>query len=123
MERTLTYEKEYKRKLNTLVTCFKDPMKGTAADMQVAENLAMASRRGKPLSLKWSSQSSQLAEFREALKELDLGLENRLETRIRNAFRRPKTIHHAADGHSGSAQLLLLDEHTAALDPKTAEKS
>ena len=61
---------------------FQDPMKGTAADMQVAENLAMASRRGKPLSLKWSSQSSQLAEFREALKELDLGLENRLETRI-----------------------------------------
>ena len=61
---------------------FQDPMKGTAGDMQVAENLAMASRRGKPLSLKWSSKSSQLTEFKEALKELDLGLENRLETRI-----------------------------------------
>lgn len=45
---------------------FQDPMKGTAGDMQVAENLAMASRRGKPLSLKWSSKSSQLTEFKEA---------------------------------------------------------
>ena len=77
----ITYEKEYKRS-KYIGHLFQDPMKGTAADMQVAENLAMASRRGKPLSLKWSSQSSQLAEFREALKELDLGLENRLETRI-----------------------------------------
>ena len=101
---------------------FQYPMKGTAADMQVAENLAMASRRGKPLSLKWSSQSSQLAEFREALKELDLGLENRLETRIGTL----------SGGQSQSItllmatlvppKLLLLDEHTAALDPKTAEK-
>ena len=50
---------------------FQDPMKGTAGDMQVAENLAMASRRGKPLSLKWSSKSSQLTEFKEAIPILD----------------------------------------------------
>lgn len=68
---------------------FQDPMKGTAADMQVAENLAMASRRGKPLSLKWSSQSSQLTEFREALKELDLGLENRI-TKLSICMKWPK---------------------------------
>jgi len=97
-------------------------MKGTAADMQVAENLAMASRRGKPLSLKWSSQSSQLAEFREALKELDLGLENRLETRIGTLSGGQRQSITLLMATLVPPKLLLLDEHTAALDPKTAEK-
>ena len=101
---------------------FQDPMKGTAADMQVAENLAMASRRGKPLSLKWSSQSSQLAEFREALKELDLGLENRLETRIGTLSGGQRQSITLLMATLVPPKLLLLDEHTAALDPKTAEK-
>ncbi len=64
---------------------FQDPMKGTAAEMQIAENLAMASRRGKPLSLRWSSSANQIEEFKELLRELDLGLENRLETRDRKS--------------------------------------
>ena len=101
---------------------FQDPMKGTAADMQVAENLAMASRRGKPLSLKWSSQSSQLAEFREALKELDLGLENRLKTRIGTLSGGQRQSITLLMATLVPPKLLLLDEHTAALDPKTAEK-
>lgn len=101
---------------------FQDPMKGTAADMQVAENLAMASRRGKPLSLKWSAQSSQLAEFREALKELDLGLENRLETRIGTLSGGQRQSITLLMATLVPPKLLLLDEHTAALDPKTAEK-
>lgn len=101
---------------------FQDPMKGTAADMQVAENLAMASRRGKPLSLKWSSQSSQLAEFRAALKELDLGLENRLETRIGTLSGGQRQSITLLMATLVPPKLLLLDEHTAALDPKTAEK-
>ena len=94
---------------------FQDPMKGTAADMQVAENLAMASRRGKPLSLKWSSQSSQLAEFREALKELDLGLENRLETRIGTLSGGQRQSITLLMATLVPPKLLLLDEHTALL--------
>lgn len=101
---------------------FQDPMKGTAGDMQVAENLAMASRRGKPLSLKWSSQSSQLTEFKEALKELDLGLENRLETRIGTLSGGQRQSITLLMATLVPPKLLLLDEHTAALDPKTAEK-
>ena len=101
---------------------FQDPMKGTAGDMQVAENLAMASRRGKPLSLKWSSKSSQLTEFKEALKELDLGLENRLETRIGTLSGGQRQSITLLMATLVPPKLLLLDEHTAALDPKTAEK-
>ncbi|WP_443891965.1 ABC transporter ATP-binding protein, partial [Parasutterella excrementihominis] len=81
-----------------------------------------ASRRGKPLSLKWSSQSSQLAEFREALKELDLGLENRLETRIGTLSGGQRQSITLLMATLVPPKLLLLDEHTAALDPKTAEK-
>ena len=95
---------------------FQDPMKGTAADMQVAENLAMASRRGKPLSLKWSSQSSQLAEFREALKELDLGLENRLETRIGTLSGGQRQRVAIARSLCMEPEFLVADEPIASLD-------
>lgn len=101
---------------------FQDPMKGTAGDMQVAENLAMASRRGMPLSLKWSAQASQLQDFKEALKELDLGLENRLETRIGTLSGGQRQSITLLMATLVPPKLLLLDEHTAALDPKTAEK-
>lgn len=101
---------------------FQDPMMGTAAGMMVEENLALAARRGKKLGLRWAFRTDEFAEFKEKLARLDLGLEDQLKTRIgalsggqRQAitllmatFRKPK--------------LLLLDEHTAALDPKTAEK-
>ena len=82
----------------------------------------MASRRGKPLSLKWSSKSSQLTEFKEALKELDLGLENRLETRIGTLSGGQRQSITLLMATLVPPKLLLLDEHTAALDPKTAEK-
>ena len=117
----ITFLSEHRR-ARQIGRVFQDPMKGTAADMQVAENLAMASRRGKPLSLKWSSQSSQLAEFREALKELDLGLENRLETRIGTLSGGQRQSITLLMATLVPPKLLLLDEHTAALDPKTAEK-
>ena len=117
----ITFLSEHRR-ARQIGRVFQDPMKGTAADMQVAENLAMASRRGKPLSLKWSSQSSQLTEFREALKELDLGLENRLETRIGTLSGGQRQSITLLMATLVPPKLLLLDEHTAALDPKTAEK-
>ncbi|WP_289185277.1 ABC transporter ATP-binding protein [uncultured Parasutterella sp.] len=101
---------------------FQDPMKGTAAEMQIAENLAMASRRGKPLSLRWSSSANQIEEFKELLRELDLGLENRLETRIGTLSGGQRQSITLLMATLVRPKLLLLDEHTAALDPKTAEK-
>ena len=88
---------------------FQDPMMGTAAGMMIEENLAIAARRGKTPGLKWSLNEKDHDWFVEMLKELDLGLENRMTAKVGlPTIKRPK--------------LLLLDEHTAALDPKTAAK-
>lgn len=101
---------------------FQDPMKGTAARMMIEENLAMASRRGKRQGLRWSSQAEMTAKFREQLKLLDLGLEDRMTAHVgllSGGQRQAVTLLMAT---LVRPQLLLLDEHTAALDPKTAEK-
>lgn len=101
---------------------FQDPMMGTAAGMMIEENLAIASRRGKTPGLSWALKDSDREKFREMLKELDLGLEDRLTTRVgllSGGQRQALTLLMAA---MNKPRLLLLDEHTAALDPKTAEK-
>ena len=97
-------------------------MKGTAADMMIGENLAMASRRGSFPSLRWSEKKSQMGHFREILKSLDLGLEDRMTAHVgllSGGQRQAVTLLMAT---LSRPKLLLLDEHTAALDPKTAEK-
>lgn len=101
---------------------FQDPMLGTCANMQIEENLAIASRRGERNSLKWSSKPRQRALFRERLELLGLGLEDRLTSRVgllSGGQRQALTLLMAT---LKKPQLLLLDEHTAALDPKTAAK-
>ena len=101
---------------------FQDPMKGTAAGMQIAENLAMAMRRGQRLGLRWSESSKMYEHFREMLAELDLGLEDRLTSKVgllSGGQRQALTLLMAT---LVTPKLLLLDEHTAALDPATAEK-
>lgn len=101
---------------------FQDPMMGTAAGMMIEENLAIAARRGKTPSLRWSSRKEDYAWFQEMLKELDLGLENRLTSKVgllSGGQRQAITLLMAT---MNQPKLLLLDEHTAALDPKTAEK-
>lgn len=101
---------------------FQDPMKGTASNMMIEENLAMASRRGQRQGLAWSSKPEMTAKFREMLKELDLGLENRMTAHVgllSGGQRQAVTLLMAT---LVRPHLLLLDEHTAALDPKTAEK-
>lgn len=101
---------------------FQDPMMGTAAGMMIEENLAIASRRGKRPVLSWALKEEERSHFRELLKELDLGLEDRLTARVgllSGGQRQALTLLMAAMNHP---KLLLLDEHTAALDPKTAEK-
>ncbi|MDQ0203858.1 ABC transporter ATP-binding protein [Pectinatus haikarae] len=101
---------------------FQDPMMGTAAGMMIEENLAIASRRGKTPSFRWSAPKSEREKFRELLKSLNLGLENRLENKVgllSGGQRQALTLLMAT---MADPKLLLLDEHTAALDPKTAEK-
>ncbi|WP_196592090.1 ABC transporter ATP-binding protein [Pectinatus frisingensis] len=101
---------------------FQDPMMGTAAGMMIEENLAIAARRGKAPSLRWSAPKSDREHFRQLLSTLNLGLENRLESKVgllSGGQRQALTLLMAT---MANPKLLLLDEHTAALDPKTAEK-
>lgn len=117
----VTKQPEYKR-AKYIGRVFQDPMMGTAANMQIEENLAIASRRGKIPGLGWSSKAKQKEQFREMLAELDLGLEDRLTSKVgllSGGQRQAVTLLMAT---INKPKLLLLDEHTAALDPKTAAK-
>ena len=100
---------------------FQDPMTGTAADMQIEENLALASKRGKPRGLRWNVKKSEREMFREKLKTLGLGLEDRMTSKVgllSGGQRQALTLLMAS---LQRPTILLLDEHTAALDPKTAK--
>ncbi len=112
---------EYKR-AKLLGRVFQDPMMGTAGNMGIEENLAMAYRRGKVRTLRWGIQNDERELYREKLKTLELGLEDRLTSKVRllsGGQRQALTLLMAT---LQSPRLLLLDEHTAALDPKTAHK-
>ena len=101
---------------------FQDPMKGTAANMQIQENLAMAYRRGLKRGLKWAITKEEHARYHEALKTLNLGLEDRMTAKVgllSGGQRQALTLLMAT---LRKPELLLLDEHTAALDPKTSAK-
>lgn len=101
---------------------FQDPMMGTAADMTIAENLAMARRRGKRRGLAWGVTKEEKAEYVELLKKLDLGLDTRIESKVgllSGGQRQALTLLMAT---LTKPDVLLLDEHSAALDPKTARK-
>jgi putative ABC transport system ATP-binding protein len=101
---------------------FQDPMTGTAADMQLEENLALAARRGQSRTLRWNVTAEMRADFKERLKELELGLEDRMTAKVgllSGGQRQAVTLLMAS---LQKPKLLLLDEHTAALDPKTADK-
>ena len=101
---------------------FQDPMMGTAADMWIEENMALASRRGQARGLKWAISKAEREQFKEMLRELDLGLESRLSAKVgllSGGQRQASTLLMPV---MKKPKLLLLDEHTAALDPKTAAK-
>lgn len=101
---------------------FQDPMTGTAADMWIEENMAIAMRRGKSRGFLWAINDSDRKIYKAMLKRLDLGLEERLSTKVgllSGGQRQAITLLMAS---INKPKLLLLDEHTAALDPKTAAK-
>ena len=112
---------EYRR-AKYLGRVFQDPMTGTAADMEIQENLALAARRGKSRGLSWGISKNEREQYHEMLKILDLGLEDRMTTKVgllSGGQRQALTLLMAT---LQKPKVLLLDEHTAALDPKTAAK-
>ena len=117
----LTHMPEHKR-AKYIGRVFQDPMMGTAASMQIEENLALAARRGKSRTLRAMITKAEREEYIERLKILDLGLEDRLTSKVgllSGGQRQALTLLMAS---LVKPKLLLLDEHTAALDPKTAAK-
>ena len=101
---------------------FQDPMTGTAATMSIEENMAIAARRGESRGFRWGITKKEREQYKEQLKMLGLGLEERLSTKVgllSGGQRQAVTLLMAA---LKKPKLLLLDEHTAALDPKTAAK-
>ena len=117
----VTHLSEHKR-AKYIGRVFQDPMMGTAATMQIEENLALALRRGKPRTLRVGITKAEREQYREMLKILDLGLEDRLTSKVgllSGGQRQALTLLMAT---LVKPKLLLLDEHTAALDPKTAAK-
>lgn len=112
---------EHKR-ATVLGRVFQDPMMGTASNMGIEENLALAYRRGKKRGLSWGISNKERSLYKEQLKTLGLGLEERMTTKVgllSNGQRQALTLLMAT---LKKPKLLLLDEHTAALDPKTAKK-
>ena len=117
----ISRDPEYKR-AKYIGRVFQDPMRGTAAGMEIQENLALALRRGKSRGLRWGSKGNEKDFYREALAQLDLGLQTRMSSKVgllSGGQRQALTLLMAT---LQKPKLLLLDEHTAALDPKTARK-
>jgi putative ABC transport system ATP-binding protein len=112
---------EYKR-AQYIGRVFQDPMMGTTSNMNIEENLALALRRGNKRTLRWEITKAERQRYREELEKLGLGLENRLSVKVgllSGGQRQALTLLMAT---LKKPKLLLLDEHTAALDPVTAEK-
>lgn len=116
----ITRQPEYMR-AKLLGRVFQDPMRGTASEMGIEENLAMAYRRGKRRTLRWGITGREREFYRERLKKLGLGLEDRMSSKVgllSGGQRQALTLLMAT---LQKPELLLLDEHTAALDPRTAK--
>jgi len=112
---------EYQR-AQFLGRVFQDPMMGTAPDMEIAENLAIAARRGTKRRFVWGVRKAEREKYKKLLADLELGLEDRLSEKVgllSGGQRQAVTLLMAT---LNRPKLLLLDEHTAALDPKTAAK-
>lgn len=117
----ISTEPEYKR-AHMIGRVFQDPLMGTAGDMAIYENLAMANRRGQKRTLRWGVKPEEMEQFKSQLKRLGLGLEDRLTAKVgllSGGQRQALTLLMAS---LIKPKLLLLDEHTAALDPLTARK-
>ena len=116
----ISREPEYKR-AKYIGRVFQDPMRGTAANMEIQENLAMALRRGKSRGLGWGIKKNEKDFYREALAQLDLGLQTRMTSKVGLLSGGQRQAMALLMSTMTPIEFLILDEHTAALDPKTAE--
>lgn len=117
----ISTEPEHKR-AKYIGRVFQDPMRGTAAGMEIQENLALAYRRGEKRGLRWGIKANEKEIYKKELARLGLGLEDRMSSKVgllSGGQRQALTLLMAT---LKRPKLLLLDEHTAALDPKTAAK-
>ena len=112
---------EYKR-ASYIGRVFQDPMMGTAPSMHIEENLALAARRGQKRGLRWGISKEERETYRTMLRDLGLGLETRLSSEVSTLSGGQRQALTLLMATLKSPKLLLLDEHTAALDPKTAAK-
>ena len=112
---------EYKR-ARYLGRVYQDPMMGTSAGMEIEENLALAERRGRHHTLRPGIRRGEREDYRRRLRELGLGLEDRLTTKVGTLSGGQRQAITLLMASLKKPKLLLLDEHTAALDPKTAAK-
>ena len=120
-DKEISTDPEYKR-ARFIGRVFQDPLMGTAGDMAIYENIAKANRRGKPRGLRWNVTAQEKEDFKSQLARLGLGLEDRLTAKVgllSGGQRQALTLLMAS---LQRPELLLLDEHTAALDPLTARK-
>lgn len=115
----LTKLKEYER-ARYIGRVFQDPLSGTVGDMSIEENLALASKRGQSLSLKWGLPALKRHGYKELLQDLDLGLETRLNAKVSHLSGGQRQALTLLMATMVTPDILLLDEHVAALDPKTA---
>ena len=117
----ISRQPEYKR-AKYIGRVFQDPMKGTAAGMEIQENMALAFRRGQKRGLGWGIRANEKDYYHDLLTRLGLGLQNRMSSKVgllSGGQRQALTLLMAT---LQKPKLLLLDEHTAALDPQTAKK-
>ena len=119
-EEDVTNEESFER-ANLVARVFQDPLAGTCGDLTIAENLALADRRGKSRGLMKALRRENKATYQEIVKALDLGLENRLETKMSLLSGGQRQAVSLLMATMSPLKILLLDEHTSALDPKTAE--
>ncbi len=117
----ITHMPEHKR-AKYLGRVFQDPMFGTAPDMEIQENMALAYRRGKKRGLSWGITKKEKEFFKQELKKLELGLEDRMSSKVGLLSGGQRQALTLLMSSMQKPKLLLLDEHTAALDPKTAAK-
>lgn len=113
--------REHKR-AESIGRVFQDPAKGTAPDMTILENLSMAFNKGKAFGLTFGINKRNINMFKMLLSELDLGLEDKLNTKVGLLSGGQRQALSLISAVMSKPQLLLLDEHTAALDPKTSER-
>ena len=116
----ITRQKEYKR-MQTIGRVFQDPARGTCPNMTILENMAMAENKGKSYNLKKGVQKKQEEHYREMLRLLNLGLEDKMHVKVGSLSGGQRQAMSLLMSTMTPMDFLILDEHTAALDPKTAE--